>query len=187
ELKVVQENTISLETTTSGADGQKEVTLRELIRNALRMAPDRIVVGEVRGAEAIDMIQAMAVGHSGTIGIVHGNSPKDVIARLETMVLMSGINVPLSEARKLIASTINIIVHLEKFPDGSRKVTYITEIRGIEREEITLNDLFVYHFEKVDDKGKVCGTLKPAIRYYPLFFQKFQKLGILADKIFVND
>ncbi len=187
ELQLAQENVISLETKAADRNFKGEVTLRDLIRNALRMAPDRLVVGEVRGAEAIDMLQAMATGHSGTIAIVHGNSPKDVVARLETMVLMSGLNLPVSEARKLVASTVNVIVHLSRFTDGSRKVTYITEIRGIEQEEVVLNDLFTYHLDGIDDDGKARGGLKPAIRFYPLFFQRFQKMGLISDKVFVNE
>jgi len=187
ELKLDQENVISLETRTPDREGKGEVALRDLIRNALRMAPDRLVIGEVRGAEAIDMIQAMATGHSGTIGIIHGNSPREVISRLETMILMSGINIPLWEARKLIASTIHMIVHMDRFSDGSRKITYITEIRGMEKEEIVFNDLFLHRITKIDQAGKVFGKLKPAIRYYPKFFQKLQKLSLVSDKIFVNE
>jgi pilus assembly protein CpaF len=187
ELKINQDNLVSLETRTAGADGKGQVTIRDLIRNALRMTPDRIVVGEVRGGEALDMLQAMATGHSGTIGIVHGNSPKDVIARLEAMTLMSGVQLPLWEVRKLIASTVHLVVHVERLQDGSRKVTYITEVRGIEREEIVLNDLFVYNFEKLDAQGKVLGQLKSSIRYYPLFFNKLQKMGLLEDTVFVSD
>ncbi|RJP27319.1 MAG: CpaF family protein [Candidatus Omnitrophota bacterium] len=187
ELKINRANYISLETRTPDQDGKGGVSIRDLIRNALRMAPDRLVIGEVRGEEAIDMIQAMATGHTGTIGIVHGNSPKDVISRLETMVLMSGINLPLWEVRKLIASTINLIVHQERSPDGARRITYITEVRGLDREEVILNDLFTFHFEKISEDGKVIGVLKPSIKYYPLFFQKFQKLNLLGDHIFVKD
>lgn len=187
ELKLVQENVISLETRTPDREGKGGVSIRDLIRNSLRMAPDRLVIGEVRGEEAIDMLQAMATGHSGTIGIVHGNSPKDVISRLETMVLMSGVDLPLWEVRKLIASTVNLIVHQERFQDGSRKITYITEIRGIEREEIVLNDLFKFHFEKIDETGKVLGSLKPAIKYYPLFFQKFQKIGLITEDVLSSE
>jgi len=187
ELKMAQENVISLETRTPDRDGKGGVSLRDLIRNALRMAPDRLVVGEVRGAEAIDMIQAMATGHTGTIGVVHGNSPKEVVARLETMVLMSGLNLPMAEVRKLIASTIHLIVHLERLQDGSRKITYITEIRGMDREDVIFNDLFVFHFDKMDEHGKVKGSLKPSIRYYPLFFQKLQKLNLISDKVFVSE
>jgi pilus assembly protein CpaF len=187
ELKLVQENVISLETRTPDREGRGGVSIRDLLRNALRMAPDRLVIGEVRGEEAIDMLQAMATGHSGTIGIVHGNSPKDVLARLETMVLMSGVQLPLWEIRKLIASTVNLIVHQQRFQDGSRKVTYITEVRGIEREAMVLNDLFTFNFEKVDEHGVVQGALKSSLEYYPLFFQKFQSLGLLTQNVFTGD
>ncbi len=187
ELRLIQENVISLETRVPDEEGKGEVTLRDLIRNSLRMAPDRLVIGEVRGAEAIDMLQAMATGHRGTIGIIHGNSPKDVIARLETMVLMSGVKLPLIEIRKIICSTVNLIVHFERFQDGSRRITHITEVRGLEKEEIMLNDLFLFNLEKIDEDGKVIGRLKPTLRYYPLFFQRFRRQGLLDDKIFVSD
>jgi pilus assembly protein CpaF len=187
ELKLDQENVVSLETRTPDRDGKGGVSLRDLIRNALRMSPNRLVLGEVRGAEAIDMLQAMAVGHKGTIGIIHGNSARDVIARLETMVLMSGINLPLWEIRKLITSTINMVVHLEKMKDGVRRITHLTEIRGMEKEEILFNDLFVFQAQRVEPDGKIIGELKPAIRYYPLFFQQFEKLGLLNTKIFSNE
>lgn len=186
ELKLIQDNVISLETRTPDKEGKCGVSLRDLIRNALRMAPDRLIIGEVRGTEAIDMLQAMATGHPGMIGIVHGNSPHDVIARIETMVMMSGIQLPLWEVRKLIASTINLVVHLEKDAEGRRKITYITEIRGIEREEIAFNDLFCMRYEKGQD-GKDTSSLKPCIRYYPLFFQKLQKMNLISDKIFENE
>jgi len=186
ELRLAQENVVSLETKTPDREGKGGVFLRDLIRNALRMAPDRLVIGEIRGSEAIDMLQAMATGHSGTIGIVHGNSPRDVIARIETMVLMSGIQLPLWEVRKLIASTINLVVHLERTESGSRKITQITEIRGLEKEEVLFNDLFTMRQEKGPD-GEISAGLKPCIRYYPLFFQKLQKMNLLSDKIFVNE
>jgi pilus assembly protein CpaF len=187
ELKLDQENLISLETRVADRQGKGEVSIRDLIRNALRMTPDRIVVGEVRGAEAIDMLQAMSTGHSGTLAVVHGNSPKDVVSRLETMVLMSGVELPLWEIRKLIAATINLIVHVERLQDGSRKVTHISEIRGLDRQEVLLNELFSFNFEKMDENGRVIGRLRSVIRYYPLFFQRFQKLGLLGDDAFVND
>ena len=186
ELRFTQDNYVSMETHTPDEFGKGGVTLKDLISNSLRMTPNRIIVGEVRGEEAINLFQAMATGHSGTIGVVHGNSPKDVVARLETMVLMSGLNIPLAEARKLIASTVNLIVHLERMQDGSRKVTYITEIRGIDSGEIMLNDLFTFRFEKMVD-DKVVGSLKSTIKYYPLFFQRFQKMNLFANDIFVSD
>ena len=146
--------------------------MRDLIRNALRMSSDRLVVGEIRGAESIDMIQAMAIGQSGTIGIVHGNSPREVVSRLETMILMSGINLPSQEVKKLIATTIQVIVHMERMWDGSRRVTSITEVRGIEGQEmptIIFNDIFSYRFIKKDEQGKDVFGLAPVIRNYPLF------------------
>jgi len=187
ELKFTQENLVSLEARSSDREGKGGVSIRDLIHNSLRMSPDRLVIGEVRSKEAIDMLQAMATGHSGILGVIHGNSPRDVAARLETMVLMSGIGLPLWEIKKLIASTIQLIVHQERFSDGSRKVTYITEVRGIEREEIVLNDLFTFCFDKVDENGRVIGVLKPAIKYYPLFFPKFQNMGLLSKNVFVGD
>jgi len=184
ELKMIQDNYISLETRVPDKEGRGAVTLRDLIRNTLRMAPNRIVIGEVRGAEAIDMLQAMATGHPGTIGVVHANTPKDLLARLETMVLMSGVQLPLWEVRKMIASSVNLVVHMERMRDGSRKVTYVTELRGIDKDEIVTNDLWTYNFEGLDEDGKVLGSLKPTLRYYPQFFHKFTRLGILGDNVF---
>lgn len=188
ELNIRKDNVISLETKSPDESGRGAVYIRDLLHNALRMAPDRLIVGEVRGTEAIELLQAMAVGHSGTLAVVHGSSPRHVIGRLETLVLMSGIDLPVSEVRKLIGSTINLIVHLERFGDGSRKVTYITEVRGLEETgAVLLNDLFVYHFDRVDkETGKVQGSLRSVLRYYPLFFQRLQKLGLISDKIFVG-
>ncbi|MBL7085160.1 MAG: CpaF family protein [Candidatus Omnitrophica bacterium] len=186
ELRLEQEHLIFLETRQGDETGRGEITLRDLIRNSLRMRPDRIIVGEVRGPEAMDMIQAMAVGHTGCLGVVHGNSPVDVVARIETMILMSGINMALREVRKQIASTIDLIVHQEKFPDGSRKVTHITELEGMHGQEIVLHDLFAFEFSGLDKNGKVQGELNPAFRHYPNFFQKFQGLGLNMDKIFAG-
>ena len=190
ELKLDQANVVSLETKSPDRDGRGGVSLRDLIRNALRMAPDRLVVGEIRGAESIDMIQAMAIGQSGTIGIIHGNSPREVLARLETMILMSGINLPSQEVRKIIASTIQVIVHMQRMWDGSRKVTTITEIRGIEGEEIPkiiFNDIFEYRFIKKDEHGKDLYGLVPVFRNYPLFSDKLRKLNLLPDSVFHDD
>ncbi|MBN2097899.1 MAG: CpaF family protein [Candidatus Omnitrophica bacterium] len=186
ELRLEQEHLIFLETRQADLAGRGEITLRDLIRNALRMRPDRIVVGEVRGPEALDMVQAMAVGHTGCLGVVHGNSPVDVVARLETMILMSGINMSLREVRKQIAATVNLVVHQEKFSDGSRKVTYITEVEGIQRDEVVLHNLFSFDFEGLDEAGRVRGELKSTIKHYPNFFQRFQSMGINLDKVFAN-
>lgn len=187
ELQLSQENVISLETRAPDRDGKGEVTLRDLIRNSLRMAPDRLVVGEVRGAEALDMLQAMATGNSGTIGIIHGSSPRGVIARLETLVLMSGINLPLLEVRKLIAATIPLVVHLERLADGSRRITSITELHGMDRDTIVFNDLFLFETERTDEQGRIIGALKMAIRHHPQFFQRLQRLNLLSNTIFVKE
>lgn len=187
ELKLEQANVVSLETSMADKDGQGGVSLRDLIRNALRMTPDRLILGEVRGSESIDMIQAMATGHSGTIGIVHGNSPSEVVSRLETMILMAGMNIPLTEVRKLIGSTVQLIVHMEKVSDGSRRITYITEVRGIEHEHIVFNDLFVCRFEKKDEAGKDIWNLMPAMRNYPLFFQRLEKLNLVTNRVFSKE
>jgi pilus assembly protein CpaF len=183
ELKIERENWVSLETKAADAEGRGGVTLRDLVLNALRMTPNRIILGEVRGAEAIDMIQAMATGHTGTLSIIHGSSPKDVIGRLETMLLMSGLNLPLSEIRKMITSTLNLVVHVERMLDGARRITSITEIRGVEQGEIVLNDLFTFQADRVED-GKIYGELKSVIRNYPNFFHKFQKMGLLTYNVF---
>ncbi|MCQ9207884.1 MAG: Flp pilus assembly complex ATPase component TadA [Omnitrophica bacterium] len=186
ELRLMQEHLIFMETRQADENDRGEITLRDLIRNSLRMRPDRIIIGEVRGAEAIDMIQAMAVGHSGCLGVIHGNSPVDVIARLETMILMSGINMALREVRKQIASTIDLVIHQSKYTDGSRKITHITELEGMRGEEIVYHDLYAFDFEGLDKKGKVIGELKPTFRHYPNFFQEFQRLGLNLDKVFAR-
>ncbi|MBF0122609.1 MAG: CpaF family protein [Candidatus Omnitrophica bacterium] len=187
ELQLEQTNVISLETRTPDRDGKGGVSLRDLIRNALRMTPDRLVVGEVRGVESIDLIQAMATGHTGTIGIVHGNSPREVISRLETMVMMAGFNLPLAEVRKIIGSTVQIVVHMERMRDGTRKVTYVTEIRGVEHEQIAFNDLFVYRFDKKDEYGKDVYDLMPAIRNFPVFFKRLEKAGLITNAVFSRE
>ena len=154
ELRLPNANVISLESKPAEPNGKGEVTLRDLIRNALRMTPDRLIIGEIRSHEAIDMIQAMATGHAGTLGILHGNSPAEVISRLETMILMSGVTLPLADVRKLIATTIQVIVHAERMRDGTRKVTRISMIEGIQAEKVNLNDIFDYRFQKKDAAGK---------------------------------
>ena len=190
ELKLQQANWVSLETKSADRDGRGEVSLRDLIRNALRMAPDRLVLGEVRGSESIDMMQAMSIGLSGTIGIVHGNSPREVVSRLETMILMSGINLAPSEVRKIIGSTLQVIVQMQRMPDGSRKVVCITEIRGIDGEEhpqVVFNDLFVHGFIKKDGEGKDVFGLKPVFKKYPLFHDRMRKMNLVTDKMFQDE
>src|SRR5207253_2526480 len=134
-----------------------EVTQRDLVRNALRMRPDRIIVGEVRGSEAFDMLQAMNTGHEGSISTVHANAPRDALARLENMVLMAGMDLPLRAIREQVGSAIQLLIHLARFSDGSRRVTHISEVTGLESQTITLQDIFVFTNEGVDAQGRVHG------------------------------
>jgi len=184
ELKLHNKNIVSLETRSVDEAGNSEVSLRDLIRNSLRMRPDRIIVGEVRGSEALDMLQAMSTGHKGTLAVIHGNSPQEIVSRLETLVLSSGIKLPIEEIRKMISNTIDIIVQQERFLDGSRRVTHISEVRGIERGEIVIQDLFVFKSQGKTPEGKIKGKFTTTMRMYPKFFADFQKLGLLNDKAF---
>ncbi len=144
ELRLQQDHVVSLETRPANLEGRGEVTIRQLVRNALRMRPDRIVVGEVRAGEALDMLQAMNTGHDGSLTTVHANAPRDVLSRIETMVLMAGFELPVRAIREQIASALDLIVHAQRMRDGSRRVTHITEVQGMEGEVIVLQDLFRY-------------------------------------------
>ena len=152
------------------------MTVRELVRNSLRMRPDRIIVGEVRGAEALDMLQALNTGHDGSLSTVHANSPRDGLARLETMVLMAGYDLPLRAIRQQIASALDLVIHLERIHDGSRKVIAITEVQRVESDVITLQDLYRFQLETASDHtvvGRLVGTgLRPG------FLEKFHKRGV---------
>jgi len=185
ELKINQENVVSLETRLSGKDGKGEVTLRDLTKNALRMSPDRLIFGEIRGAEAVDMLQSMSMGNTGAIGVIHGHLPKEAMSRLESMVLMLGLNLSSLEIRKMISTTINLVVHVERHRDGVRRVTYITELRGLKNEEIFFNDLFTY--QEVNVAGKYHEELKSAFQYYPLFFSRLEEEGLISGKAFTSD
>ena len=147
ELQLHQQHVIRLESRPSNAEGNGEVAIRDLVRNALRMRPDRIIVGEVRGAEALDMLQAMNTGHDGSLSTVHANAPRDALSRLETMVLMAGYDLPTRAIREQISSALNLIVQIERFRDGSRRVSHITEVVGMEGEIITLQDIFRFDFQ----------------------------------------
>lgn len=184
ELVLHQDNLVPMETRTPDQDGKGEVTLRDLIRNALRMRPDRLIVGEVRGPEALDMIQAMSTGHRGTLAVIHANSPQEVTSRLETLILFSGIRLPVEEIRRMIGNTLNIIVQQERFPDGVRRITHISEARGVERNEVALQDLFIFRREGKTPEGKIKGKFKTVMRNYPRFFPEFQRLGLLDEKVF---
>jgi pilus assembly protein CpaF len=185
ELQLQQEHVVRLEARPPNIEGRGEVTIRDLVRNALRMRPDRIIVGEVRGAESLDMLQAMNTGHEGSLSTLHANTPRDAISRLETMVLMGGMDLPLRAIREQIASAIDIIVHLTRLRDGTRRVTHVTEVQGMEGDVITLQDAFVFDYAAgVDHTGRFLGTTRPTgVR--PGFTEHFQELGIeLPEHVF---
>jgi pilus assembly protein CpaF len=161
ELQLRQEHVITLETRPANVEGRGAVHIRELVINSLRMRPDRIVVGECRGGEALDMLQAMNTGHDGSLTTVHANSPNDVLARLETMVLMAGADLPSRAIREQIASAINLIVHQSRLRDGTRRITNITEVLGFKQDRVELQDIFVFKQTGVDEDGNVLGTLMP--------------------------
>jgi pilus assembly protein CpaF len=184
ELQLQQDHVLRMETKPANVDGRGAVSIRDLVRNSLRMRPDRIVVGEVRGGEALDMLQAMNTGHDGSLTTVHANSPRDTIARLETLVLMAGMDLPLKVVRQQIASAIDLIVQQTRLKDGSRKVTAITEVAGMEGDTVVLTDIFKYEQTGVSSDGKVLGELKPTgIR--PLFSPRLEAAGLkLGAEVF---
>ena len=178
ELKLQQPHVVRLESRPPNIEGKGQVAIRDLVRNALRMRPDRIIVGEVRGGEAIDMLQAMNTGHDGSICTVHANSPRDVLSRLETMTLMAGMELTVRAIREQISSAIDVIVHQERMKDGTRRITAVSEVVGMEGDIITLQDVFAFDFRAgVDGQGKVLGTLKPT-GLRPAFLEKLQDRGI---------
>jgi pilus assembly protein CpaF len=184
ELKLQQDHVLRLETKAPNIEGKNAVTLRELVRNSLRMRPDRIVVGEVRGGEALDMLQALNTGHDGSLTTLHANTPRDAISRLETMCLMSGMDLPMRALREQIASAIDLIIQIARLRDGSRKVTYITEVSGMEGDMITMTDIFKFEQTGVDKEGKILGMIKPTgIR--PLFSPRLEASGFkLSPDVF---
>ena len=176
ELQLRQEHVVTLEARPANIEGKGAVPIRELVRNALRMRPDRIVVGECRSAEALDMLQAMNTGHDGSMSTGHANTPRDMLARLETMVLMAGMDLPLRAIREQIASAVDLIVHQNRLKDGTRKIVNITEVQGMEGDVIVMQDIFVFEQTGVVE-GKIQGRLKPTgIR--PKFVEKFEVAGI---------
>jgi pilus assembly protein CpaF len=185
ELQLHQDHVVRLESRSANIEGKGEVTIRELVRNSLRMRPDRIVVGEVRGAEALDMLQAMNTGHEGSLSTLHANSPRDSLARLETMVLMAGMDIPVRAIRDYISSALNLIVQLGRMRDGSRRVIQITEVVGMEGDIITLQDIFQYdHRAQSSVEGGLPGKIV-ATGIRPLFATHLEELGsVLAPAIF---
>ncbi len=176
ELQLRQEHVITLETRPANIEGKGQITIRDLVINALRMRPDRIVVGECRGREALDMLQAMNTGHDGSLTTLHSNSPRDTLARLETMVMMAGMELPLRAIREQIASAIDLIVHQERLRDGSRKVVSVTEVQGMESETIVLQDIFTFEQTGMKD-GRILGQLRPT-GMRPRFTWKLEAAGI---------
>jgi pilus assembly protein CpaF len=160
ELQLNQRHVLRLEARMKNIEGEGEVIIRDLVRNSLRMRPDRIIVGEVRGAEALDMLQAMNTGHDGSLSTVHANSPRDALARLETMVLMAGFELPVRAIRQQVSSALDMIVHLERLEDGSRRVTAITEVQRMEADVITLQDIYKFQVDEVQDDGTMTGQLR---------------------------
>ncbi|MEW6178582.1 MAG: CpaF family protein [Chloroflexota bacterium] len=187
ELKLQQEHVVRLETKPANIEGKGMVTVRDLVRNSLRMRPDRIIVGEVRGGEALDMLQAMNTGHDGSLTTLHANSPRDAISRLETMCLMAGMDLPIRVIREQIASAIDMIIQQTRLKDGSRKITSITEIAGMEGETVVMTDIFKFQQTGIDPQGKVIGELKPTgIR--PLFMPRLEAAGFrLGPEVFGAD
>lgn len=176
EIKLKQDHVITLESRPANIEGKGEITIRDLVKNSLRMRPDRIVIGEVRGAEAIDMLQAMNTGHNGSMSTIHSNSPRDALSRLETMVLYSGIDLPLKAIQQQVSSAIDLIVYIERFADGSRKVTHITEVLHIESNVIALQDIFTFKV-KENINGKIQGVFNKA-PISPQVLKKFKDAGI---------
>jgi pilus assembly protein CpaF len=186
ELQLRRKHVLRLEKRPPNIEGKGEITIRQLVVNALRMRPDRIVVGEVRGGEALDMLQAMNTGHDGSMTTLHSNSPRDSLRRIETMVMMAGMDLPSRAIREQVASSIELIIHVERLRDGSRKVMNVTEVQGMEGETIVLQDLF--YFAQTDFKnGHIFGKLK-ATGLRPRFMEKFRKSGVsLPDQIYEKE
>ena len=178
ELRLQQPHVVRLESRPPNIEGRGEVTIRDLVRNALRMRPDRIVVGEVRGGEALDMMQAMNTGHDGSISTIHCNSPRDALARLETMVMMSGMDFGVKAIREQISSALQLIVHQSRLKDGSRRITHVTEIVGMEGDIITLQDVFLFDYSAgIDENGRFLGSLK-STGLRPRFVDKIAERGV---------
>ena len=180
ELRLVQPHVVRLEARPPNIEGRGAVTIRDLVKNCLRMRPDRIIVGECRGGEALDMLQAMNTGHDGSLTTVHANSPRDVIARLETMVLMSGMELPSRAIREQIASAVDIVIHESRLSDGSRKVVAISEVTGMEGQQIVMQDIFVFRQSGVDENGKVVGVFQPT-GAIPTFYEHLRSRGLRLD------
>jgi pilus assembly protein CpaF len=186
ELRLNQRHVLRLEARPKNIEGEGEIPIRALVRNALRMRPDRIIVGEVRGAEALDMLQAMNTGHDGSLSTIHANAPRDALSRVETMVLMAGYDLPVAAIRQQVASALDLIVHLARLQDGSRRVTAITEVQRMESEVITLQNLYQFEVNEVHGDRTVVGKLSPT-GLRPTFLNKFERHGIALPEIAIDN
>jgi len=181
ELQLRQTHVVSLEARPPNIEGRGEVTIRDLVRNSLRMRPDRIIVGECRGGEALDMLQAMNTGHDGSITTIHSNGPRDTLSRIETMTLMSGFDLPIRVIREQMSSAIDVIVHLSRLRDGTRRVTHVSEVQHMEGDVIIMQDLFMFDFSSgVDEHGRFLGSLK-SMGIRPHFADKLEDAGVKLD------
>jgi pilus assembly protein CpaF len=186
ELQMNQTHKVSLEARPPDYRGEGQVSIRDLVKNSLRMRPDRIIVGEIRGGETLDMLQAMNTGHDGSMTTVHSNGPRDTLSRLETMTLMAGFELPVVAIRKQIAAAIDLIIYLTRFPDGTRKVTQIAEVNGMESDVITLTDLFIFQQTGTDSEGRPLGQFR-ATGLRPMFTPKLEAAGYnLGRMMFMN-
>jgi pilus assembly protein CpaF len=186
ELRLQQGHVVSLEARPASLEGKGEVTQRDLVRNSLRMRPDRIIVGEVRGSEAFDMMQAMNTGHEGSLSTVHANTPRDALARIENMILMAGLDLPVRAIREQVSSAIHVIIQISRLSDGSRKVTHVSEIAGMEGQVVTMQDLFRFEQRGIDNDGRVLGEFR-GTGLRPKFAEKFEIAGIhLAPDLFAT-
>jgi pilus assembly protein CpaF len=187
ELKLQQEHVLRLETKPANLEGKSAITIRDLVRNSLRMRPDRIIVGEVRSGEALDMLQAMNTGHDGSLTTLHANTPRDAISRLETMCLMAGVDLPLKVVRQQIASAIDLIIQQTRMKDGTRKVTNVTEVSGMEGETVVMTDVFKFEQTRIGPEGEIIGEIK-ATGIRPLFMEKLERYGFkLGPEVFGAD
>jgi pilus assembly protein CpaF len=185
ELQLRQRHVVRLESRPPNIEGKGEITIRDLVRNSLRMRPDRIIVGEVRGPESLDMLQAMNTGHEGSLSTVHANSPRDAISRLETMVLMAGVDLPVKAIREQVAAALDLIFHISRMRDGSRRVTSVSEVVGMEGQVVTLQDIFAFDYSAgLDQQGRFKGVTRPTgIR--PQFADHLAELGVeMPDGVF---
>lgn len=185
ELRLQQQHVVTLESRPANLEGRGAITIRDLVRNSLRMRPDRIIVGEVRSGEALDMLQAMNTGHDGSLTTGHANSPRDILSRLETMVMMAGMDLPVRAIREQIASALDLVIQQSRIQDGSRKITYITEVQKMEGDTIVLQDLFTYVQTGINENGKSVGYYE-ASGLQPMFLQKFKMNGVELPKSFLQ-